>query len=298
VVNDSVAWASGSGGIFFKTIDGETWHSDTIPGATQFDFRDIHAFSADVAYVLSAGEIAKIYKTTNGGASWTEQYDDRREGVFFDGFDFWNESEGIAYSDPIEGKLLIIKTEDGGQSWKEIEQDVLPETLAGEAGFAASGTGIVALGSYIWIATGNGQAARVFRSIDKGNSWAVFDTPVKTGDGCGIFSMTFLNENNGVIVGGCYLDSTSTMQNCAVTQDGGQTWEPIDRNQPNGYRSCVTKSRDNQLLISVGRTGCDFSKNGGEKWKAITKEGYFSCALGDHVGWAVGRNGKIAKIKF
>src|SRR3954464_625472 len=76
VVNERVAWASGSGGSVLRTIDGgETWERTPITGAEAFDFRDIEAFDGKTAYALSIGEgeSSRIYKTEDGGTSWKLQ---------------------------------------------------------------------------------------------------------------------------------------------------------------------------------------------------------------------------------
>ena len=72
-VSSTVAWASGSDGVYLKTTDGgATWRAGTVPGAEALDFRDVEAFDADTAYLLSIGEgeHSRIYKTTDGGATF------------------------------------------------------------------------------------------------------------------------------------------------------------------------------------------------------------------------------------
>src|SRR5687767_5588969 len=67
-VSTSVAWASGQGGSYTRTIDGgRTWRSATVPGAETLDFRDVDAFDANTAYLLAIGEgdKSRIYKTTD-----------------------------------------------------------------------------------------------------------------------------------------------------------------------------------------------------------------------------------------
>ncbi|MEO6588262.1 MAG: oxidoreductase, partial [Pyrinomonadaceae bacterium] len=57
VVSENVVWASGTGGTFLKTVDGgKNWTVGTVPGAEKLDFRDIEAFDAETAYVVSIGE--------------------------------------------------------------------------------------------------------------------------------------------------------------------------------------------------------------------------------------------------
>src|SRR5262245_1782565 len=56
-VSATVAWASGSDGVYLKTTDGgETWRAASVPGAEALDFRDVEAFDADTAYLISIGE--------------------------------------------------------------------------------------------------------------------------------------------------------------------------------------------------------------------------------------------------
>src|ERR671939_382245 len=56
-VNQLVAWASGDKGTYARTVDGgKVWTSHHVPDSEGLDFRDVDAFSADVAYLLSIGE--------------------------------------------------------------------------------------------------------------------------------------------------------------------------------------------------------------------------------------------------
>src|SRR5690606_38415267 len=86
-VDERVVWVSGHRGTFLRTLDGgETWHVGTVPGADSLQFRDVHAVDKDTAYLLSAGpgDLSRIYKTTDGGGTWTLQYRADIEDAFFD----------------------------------------------------------------------------------------------------------------------------------------------------------------------------------------------------------------------
>ena len=173
----------------------------TIAGAAELDFRDIEAFDGDTAVVFSAGLPAVAYKTTDGGSTWTRTYYNTTPGVFFDAMAFWDERHGIAFSDPIHGRFLIITTADGGSTWTELDPERRPAAFEGEAGFAASGSCLSVVGDrHAWIATG-GTHARVLRSTDRGLSWEVAATPLISGKpSTGIFSIAFRDALHGVAV--------------------------------------------------------------------------------------------------
>src|SRR5207237_3688887 len=104
-VDEKIAWASGSNGTFVRTTDsGAHWQANVVPAAADLDFRDVHGVDANTAYLLSAGEGEKsrIYKTADGGKSWTLQFTNHEAKAFFDGFAFWDANSGIAFSDPID----------------------------------------------------------------------------------------------------------------------------------------------------------------------------------------------------
>ena len=54
VVNDNVVWVSGSNGTFGRSTDGgKTWKWSVVKGFEKNDFRDIEAFDANTAIVMS-----------------------------------------------------------------------------------------------------------------------------------------------------------------------------------------------------------------------------------------------------
>jgi photosystem II stability/assembly factor-like uncharacterized protein len=302
VVTERVVWASGSRGTVVRTTDGGMmWKVDTIPGATALDFRDIHAFGADTALVLSAGEDARIYLTTDGGRSWTLRYANRAPGVFFDGMAFWDSRNGIAFSDPVNGKFLLISTADGGHSWKEIAGASLPAPLPGEAGYAASGTGIATVGSSrVWFGTGGGARTRVIHSSDRGSTWSAVNVPMLTRtDGSGIYSLVFIDSLRGVAVGGTYTQPALARGNAAYTSDGGKTWTAVQTQPPRGYRSAVAvvPGTPAPTLIAAGTTGTDYSVDGGKSWAPLSDDGFNAVAFASAAaGWAVGDRGRIARF--
>lgn len=305
VVDARVAWASGTGGTYLRTTDGgATWRADTVPGATGLDFRDVQAFDASNAYLLSAGEgrQSRIYRTRDGGRSWALQFTNPGPEGFFDGMAFRDPAHGIAYSDPVGGRFLVIATGDGGATWTPVPPAGIPPALPGEAAFAASGTGIAISGDTVWFATGGGAQARVFRSTDGGRTWTVVPVPFAAGNpAAGIFSLAFRDARYGVAVGGDYQHPAADSGNVAVTRDGGVTWTATRGTRPRGYRSGAAwvPGTNPRLVVAVGTSGSDYSADGGESWTPIDTVGFNAVAsAGPGATWAVGAGGRIAKLRI
>lgn len=296
VVNKNVIWASGTGGTFLRTIDGgKNWTVGGVPGAEKLDFRDVEAFGADTAYLLSIGEgeSSRIYKTTDGGKTWKMQFKNTNPKAFFDAFAFWDEKHGIAMSDPVDGKYLLHETQDG-ETWTILDNAKMPNAKSGEAAFAASGTCLLTNGKTDVFLISGGTDARVFRSDNRGKSWSVFDTPITKGTaGSGIFSIAMLDKSNGIIVGGNYEKPNEMNNNLALTNSSGRDWT-LGKGL-NGYRSGVTFV-DKKTIVAVGSSGSDISTDGGKTWKNIDRENYNTVgAKGKNAVWAVGANGLVAK---
>jgi photosystem II stability/assembly factor-like uncharacterized protein len=304
VVNTRVAWASGTQATVLRTTDaGRTWSDRSIPGGPDLDIRDIHAVDDRTAYALSIGEGEKsrIYKTTDGGSTWTLTFTNRDPRGFLDALAFWDPVHGIALGDPVDGRFLILTTDDGGITWRRIPDGGLPPAEPGEGAFAASGTCVVvSANGHSWFGTGGARLSRVFRSTDRGRTWTAHETTVRAGTpSSGVFSVAFSDDDHGIAVGGDYKDTGRAREIVALTSDGGRTWRRPEGQEPGGYRSAVAfvpgaRGRD---AVVVGPTGTDESRDGGETWQRLGTTGYNTVEFaGPWIGWAVGE-GVIARLE-
>jgi photosystem II stability/assembly factor-like uncharacterized protein len=299
-VSSQAAWVSGANGTVLRTTDGgRTWQRLRVAGAEKLDFRDVDAIDDRVAYVLSigSGETSRIYKTVDGGGRWDLQFTNTDRRGFLDAMTFRDEAHGLAFSDSVDGRFVILTTVDGGRRWTRVPADRLPPAMPGEGAFAASGTNIAMSGpNHIWIGT---TAARVLRSSDGGRSWKVAATPLATGPSAGIFSITFRDPQHGVVVGGDYQKESQAVRNAAVTADGGETWTLVTDHGLSGFRSVVAWAPGTgRSLVAIGPSGADWSSDAGRTWSRIESAGFdtFSFAGRGSVGWAAGQDGRIAKV--
>ncbi len=307
VVSPQIVWASGADGTVLRTLDGgQHWDERRVPDEStkdRMDFRDIHAWDAESAIVVSAGNPAQFFRTEDGGQSWTLAFEKRQDGMFVDAMAFWNAKRGIAFGDPIDGRLFVAMTRDAGQSWSAATPDQSPVTLPGEAGFAGSGTCLEVTGERtVWIGLGGdtGQTARIGRSSDGGAHWTFCSTPMASSQSAGIFSLAFVDHQRGVAVGGDYLADQDRGSCACVTTDGGATWQ-LARQGPGGYRSCVatTHQAGKHLTVCTGTSGTDISFDAGDSWRPLSPLGFHVVAFSSDgsVGWLAGAQGAIARIR-
>jgi photosystem II stability/assembly factor-like uncharacterized protein len=335
-VNSRVVWASGRGGTFVVTIDGgQTWKAGVVPGAEALQFRDVQGVSDKVAYLLSIGNGAdsRIYKTTNGGATWTLQFQNQDAAAFYDCFAFWTPKRGITQSDSVNGRFPVIRTTDG-RTWQDIG-DNLPPSLAGESSFASSGTCVAVQGkNNAWIVTGGVSPSRVLATEDGGETWNAYASPLRGSPSAGIFSVAFRDARHGIIGGGDLDPTASPFAQTATSRDGGKTWT-ITGQQPNigtvfglayaaevglgdgheggdrdeaigsgqGHEGDENEGDDgdgNRTVVVTGPGGSAWTPDEGNRWFTLPSvTGYWGVAFGSpKTGWFVGTGGRILRIDF
>jgi photosystem II stability/assembly factor-like uncharacterized protein len=297
-VSENIAWVSGSQGTVLRTIDkGATWQSVGPPGTTALQFRDIEAFDADTALILSIGTGAdsRIYRTTDGGQTWTLVFQNTEPTAFYDCMAFFDQHRGLALSDPVNGYFRILATDDGGQSWDVVDAD-MPPALPAEFAFAASGQCITTAGGRdAWFGTGGDAVARVFHSGDRGQTWTVANTPMHSNELAGIFALAFRDPQHGLAAGGDLVTPAASPDALALTRDGGASWQLV-AGAPNQYRSGAHWVTGRDAII-VGPTGSDASFDQGRSWQRFD-DGSFDtvdCA-GGFACWASGEQGRVAYL--
>ena len=259
------------------------------------EFRAV-AHTATDFFMLSVASPALLYKTGDNGMELV--YREEGKNVFYDAMTFWNNQEGIAMGDTVDGCLSIIITRDGGHSWNKIPCSELPKGVEAEGAFAASNTNIKTIGDKVWIAT---TSSRIYYSADKGKTWEIFTTPVvKDKPTQGIYSVDFYDENLGMAIGGDYTNPESPNRNLAITNDGGKTWELLADGQEPDYKSCIqfVPGTKGNGVVALGFTGISYSNNKGETWSKLSKESFYTIRFkNDTIAYAAGKN-RIAKLSF
>lgn len=295
-VNDSVAWASGTGGTILRTTDGGAhWAKCAVPpDGADLDFRGIWAWDESEALVMSSGpgEASRVYRTTDACSTWAEISRNQYKDGFWDALIIPDDHVGYVVGDPVDGKfdieILPVGLSDGHKS-----RMVGCPALPGEGAFAASNSSVLMIQGRgdLLIATGGTSGSRVLFSNFNSHCPAF---PVSLGsqtESSGIFSLGAFDADHLVAVGGDYKRPDVSDGTAAWSSDGGKHWTAATK-PPHGFRSAVTWSEPHHFWIAVGTNGSDVSRDDGKTWQRLG-DGNWNAISGPFV---VGPDGRIGRL--
>ena len=184
---------------FLKTTDGGNNWNPFMGGGIFFFVDANNGWSYSGSGLNGTEPPFKIFRTTNGGTDWTEQFSDNVAGRY----------NAIFFSDVNNGWLVgdsgkVVKTTNGGVAWDYVANSgVNPNERSKSVFFLDANTG--------WISTkdGNGDAV-IQHTTNGGVSWATQNTPLYNLYGNSIYSIFFVDAQNGWL-------TASGMQICRFT---------------------------------------------------------------------------------
>lgn len=320
VVDDDIAWMSGSQGTVLRTTDGGA-HWDTLnpSGYSNRDFRDIHAWSHKKAVVMSAGDSAVLLMTNNGGKSWIMLAQDNSPGVFWDAIDILGSglilagdgtTPDIRYSHKLKTLQAFKATYYSKQNllW---ELGMLTETKPASL-YAASGTTIQWIDglTFAYIPVYGDKSLFIKTEMVKGKKFIDYTIrekwsqtiigfsilPFKSQKAGGAYSFA-MHGSNAVAVGGSYLVPDAADSVACYSEDSGNTWLLSD-NMPAGYRSCVCRKNNSDIWFCTGTNGTDISTDNGHNWQPINIPGFNVCATSGQYLWLAGNKGQWKRYHF
>lgn len=301
-VDDRIAWASGTQGTWVRTTDGgTTWRTGRVPGADSLQFRDVHAVDSNTALLLSIGNGSQsgVHRTRDGGRTWARLHTNPDSAGFYDCFAFWDHARGVLIGDAVEGRMVVLTTDDGGEHWRRVSAAALPPAQRGEGSFAASGTCVTTRsGGHGWIVMNAGAVSRLLRTRDHGRTWALETLPITAREGSGAQSVAFRDASHGMVLGGGYQARPGDVL-VATTRDGGATWTP--RASPpfrvGTWGGVIVPGARVPTVVAVGPNGAAWSRDDGASWVPIDTSNYWSVGFASaRAGWAVGARGRITKL--
>jgi photosystem II stability/assembly factor-like uncharacterized protein len=253
---------------YAKTVNGGTvWTTGSIDlgvDSINLEIGNIHGVSDLVAYAaaypISGSAFGGIWKTADGGTTWTKQttaaFSDLSS--FTDLVYFWNANDGVAVGDAVGGYFEIYTTSNGGDLWTRVVSSPALVPLNGQEWAIVNNFEV--RDNTIWVGTAGG---RILKSVDKGLSWSAMQTPINDFLSA---KMAFTDQNNGLV-------QTNNFQLYATT-DGGVTWSEIINPNIRNFNIAAIAGMPN-AYISIGEDfnasirGSSFSLNGGLTWENV-----------------------------
>ncbi|HSD64056.1 MAG TPA: T9SS type A sorting domain-containing protein [Ignavibacteriaceae bacterium] len=240
VVDDSVAWAGGTGGKVLRTVDGGiTWTQVGAGALGTDDVYNIFGIDSSNALCTTSSTTTYIYKTTDGGATWTQVFS--QVGGFMDAIWMFDSDNGFAYGDPVGGTWELYKTSDGGNTWTPAAS--LPQDGT-EAGW---NNAMYVSDPYIYFGTNN---SRIYYSTDRGATWTIQTITYPNS-----YSIWFNDSNRGMM-GGSQLNQTT---------DGGMTWTALNNLPSTGSINSLT-GKDNMWWVARQANVIYNSTDNGATW--------------------------------
>lgn len=286
IVDASTVWALGYDGSgaaaniqqYTRTTNGGAfWSAGNVNiGDTSLQLTNLSAVSSTVAWVGGVNPDnggGGVWKTTNGGLSWTKQNATAYSTTgtlssFFNVVHFFDANNGVTQGDPIgtgNGSFEVYTTTNGGTSWTAVAPANIPAPTSGEYGYNG---GNVAAGTSFWFVTNKGK---IYRTTNMGTSWTKLNTPITDFSGTNVGgSIYFSDNNNGILLArtGPVATASYTLYK---TTDGGTTWGTgTPYTQP--YRS-VAYIKGTTTLVGNGTAGTTYSSaysvDNGTTWTVI-----------------------------
>jgi photosystem II stability/assembly factor-like uncharacterized protein len=261
-------------GVYKTTNAGKTWSYAGLRDTHMIAKIVVDPRDPNVAYAASMGHVFKpnsergIFKTTNGGATWSKVLfvddntggidlviDPRNRNVLYAAM--WQAQRQpwkLTSGGPGSG---LYKTLDGGAHWTKIS--INPGFASGILG--KIGVSVAASNPRIVYAIVQARDGGVFRSADAGATWKHVNAEWKLRQRAFYYSAIFVDPTNPQVAYAPNVDAVYK------TKDGGKTWTEL--NTPHGDNHIVWVNPRNPKIILVGDDGGGtVSVDGGVSWSS------------------------------
>jgi len=240
---------------YTKTIDGgNTWVNNEITGADTLQLSMIYALDKDLAYaslysIQDTGGV--LMKTVDGGNTWSKidsvSFVSDPKLVYF-----WNENEGVVVADPDSSYFQIYTTDDGGNSWEQVEMMNMPISQQGE---------LTTYKSYSVVGDtfrfGGVTFGKVYVSYDRGKNWSFLGTPLNN-----VTKVIFKDSVNGIIGDVSLITNSWELY---ATMNAGLSWSAVDPIGSVGFNDICFVPGSPNAYVSAGYS-LSQSNNGANSW--------------------------------
>ncbi len=320
--------------ILTTAFDGhaQTAQINTLVSGNKVSIRGLSVVNNQL--IWASGNNGNVARSVDGGKNfdWIKVIGyEKRDFRDIEAFD-----ENTAIIMGVDAPAIILKTIDGGKSWKKVLDDSTKGMFLDAMDFSDINNGVV-IGDPI------DQRVYLSKTSDQGNTWKRlesndyankdgeaffassgtnikligkqvafvsggkssrlfysnkwYDIPLLQGKESTGGNSIAVNHGDAVVVGGDFSKDTITAGNCVLINLGKDLIFTQPQTAPHGYRSCVIYLSKN-VLVACGTSGVDLSKDGGKNWELISKESFHVVqkAKKGESVYLAGSNGRIAKL--
>ncbi len=175
-------------------------------------------YKTHIFAVGRVGSPANFMKSTDGGETWASKSMNKNCKMLFD-IKMLDKNIGFACAatskDISQSNALILKTEDGGDTWKEVYRSSRPFETTWKASFPSTKVGYITIQSYN--PNPDIKQQRVAKTYNGGETWKEID--LIEDNSAREFGIGFINELHGYV---------GTVNSGFKTTDGGDSWKPVD----------------------------------------------------------------------
>ena len=304
-----------------------------IESGLKTSIRGLSVVNDQILWISGSNGI--VGKSIDGGLTWIYIHVPGFEKTDFRDIEAMNQNVALIMA--IDSPAVILKTYDGGISWKEVLKDTARGMFFDAMDFYKDRYGVVVgdpIQGFFYKAT----------TTDSGNHWKIEKSKImsESGEACfassgtnikkvnqqhdffvtggkysywrsknkqklipilqgmestGANSVACKNKSYCLVVGGDYKRKDDTIRHIAITPNNGHSWFRSIQS-PSGYRSCI-EYISNDTWITCGINGVDISNDDGLHFKKISNIGFHVCKKSKS-GRAVflAGNGKFGKLVY
>jgi len=265
---------SSGDGVYKSTDGGQTWTNIGLHDSRQISKIVVDPQNANVVYVAAFGHAYApnrergVYKSADGGASWTKVLDQGPD-IGVSDLAIATEDSKLLFATtwrshrppwstyaPLDGPGSgLFRSQDSGQSWSRLTGNGLPEGDWGRTAVAVSPNG-----KRVYALISASKKPGLYRSDDGGNTWTLQNEDRRLTSRAWYFGNITVDPNNTDVI---YMPNVALYR----SEDGGKTIS-IVRGAPGGddYHQIWIDPKDSSRMILGTDQGATISLDYGQTW--------------------------------